>query len=460
MATVEAAPPRRPVTPRFSNHFEINKRQSELQFIDILLQTDVKLYIDPYALSTEEDAWSIECNNLVISFFQELVDALRAKNLLRAQDLLNNLHEPNETRLGESRHAPRGRGVGHDKAMGLYHAFAKSKAVETGILTDLSECELFVEGISNDTISDITTNIIRLKLIEFTKQECQRWGVPMQSRPTGVWWDLEHKRWRSTYDQLPVYRGESLILVPKRAVRYWMAIDDRRFYDFDVVDFIRNEFNRAECLNPSSSLFKALRMGLRVTKKDVKEEFPKSKDFLRQFAEQFPDVLKKFKKIAKEQARAGAGKPSDSGIYILEKDIAHRQGCILIEELNVTVTTNNTSIGRDNLGAIGQGQKVVIKDVKVYKAGVDSAQGIADETKELLKQAFDLIDVALIDDQDKDDAKGDLQKLTAEMEGKKEPGRIQRYLTGIAQVVKPAAELIKSGGEIAHLLNQMAGLGG
>jgi hypothetical protein len=162
MATVEAAPPRRPVTPRFSNHFEINKRQSELQFVDILLNTDVKLYVDPYALSTEEDAWSIECNNLVVSFFQELVDAFRAKNLWRAQDLLNNLHEPNETRLGESRLAPRGRGVGHDKAMGLYYAFAKSKAVETGILTDLSECELFVEGISNDTISDITTNIIRL----------------------------------------------------------------------------------------------------------------------------------------------------------------------------------------------------------------------------------------------------------------------------------------------------------
>ena len=237
MATVEAAPIGKfRVAPRFSNHFKINRLQSELDFVDVLLNTDIPLYIDPFALSVEEDDWSKACNDLVVGFFQELVDALRAKRFDRAREILNNLHEPNETRLGQSSGKPQGRGVGDKQSRGLYKAFANSKAVETGLLTDLSDCELFIEGIGHDKISDITTNIIRCKLIEFTEEQCRQWDVPMQLRPTGPWWDQGRKDWRSTYKYLPVYRGEPVILVPKRSVRYAMAIDDREFYDMRVIE--------------------------------------------------------------------------------------------------------------------------------------------------------------------------------------------------------------------------------
>ncbi len=455
MATVASAPPFR-IAPRFSNHFNINQSQSALDFVDVLLNTDIQLYIDPFALSVEDDDWSKECNDLIVGFFQELIDALRAKDLLAVQHLLNNLHEPNETRLGQSSGKPQGRGVGNDKARGLYRAFAGSKAAATGVLTDLSECELFIDGISHDTISDIATNIIRHKLVQFTKEECRKWGVPMEVKPTGPYWDQQHKRWRSGYDELPVYRDRGLIIVPKRSVRYWMAIDDRQFYNMRVVEFIRQEFNRAECLNPGSSLFKLLKAGKRVTKKDVEEAFPKSKDFLQRFAELFPDVLEKYKKIAKREVKGGNAKPTDMGIFNLEKQTVHKQGFTLIEELNLNIT----NIGRDNLGVIGQGDNVVIKDVAVYKAGVDSAKGITNETKELLKQAFNAIEAAQISDDDKTDAKGSLQKLTDELAGNKEPGRISRFLTRIAQIVEPAANIIRGAGEIAHLLNQLPGFSG
>ena len=83
-----------------------------------------------------------------------------------------------ETRLGQSIGKAKGRGVGPHQVRGLYQAFAESKAVETGLLTDLSDCGLFIDGIRNDKISDITTNIIRRKLVEFTKEECLKWDVP------------------------------------------------------------------------------------------------------------------------------------------------------------------------------------------------------------------------------------------------------------------------------------------
>jgi hypothetical protein len=124
------------IAKRFSNHFQLNKKQSGLDFVDILIDTDIRLYVDPFALSVEDDDWSKECSNLVIGFFQDLVDSIRRGNLSRARDLLGNLHEPNQTRLGLSSARPRGRGVGPRQSRDVYLAFAKSKAIETGLLKD------------------------------------------------------------------------------------------------------------------------------------------------------------------------------------------------------------------------------------------------------------------------------------------------------------------------------------
>lgn len=441
----------RPVALRFSNYFGLKKRQSELDFVDILLDTDIPLYIDPFALSVEDDDWSRECSDLVTSFFQDLVDALYAKKLLRAREILNNLHEPNETRLGQSSGKPQGRGIGYTQANSLYHAFSESKAVETGILTDLSDCELFIDGIGHDKISDITTNIIRRKLVEFTEEQCRKWGIPTESKPYGASWDPSLKDWRCGSGSLPVYNGYPLILVPKRSVRYAMAIDDRDFYDMRVVEFIRQDFNRAECLNPHSALFKLLRTGKRVTKKEVSEFFPKSKDFLRQFSEQFPEILEEYKRSAEQSSRSGKGKPSDGEIYDLAKRTAHSQDRILIEELHVSV--NN--VGGDNFGSVGDGNHVFIQDVKVLKSGIDASQHLGAETKELLKLAIDAIEDAKVDDKDKQDAKEDLQKLSDELQGEKKPGRISRLITRLGEIVPPAAAILKGGQEIAGILSQI-----
>jgi hypothetical protein len=442
------------IAKRFSNLFEINKRQSELDFVDILIDTDIRLYIDPFALSVEDDDWSMECNDLVVGFFQNLVDSIRGGNLSRARDLLSNLHEPNQTRLGLSSMRPRGRGVGHRQSRDVYQAFANSKAIESGLLKDLSDCELFIDGIGHDKISDMTTNVIRRKLIDFTKEQCQKWFVPMQHSPTGPWWDQDRKLWRSSYDYLPVYRGEPLILVPKRSVRYVMAIDDRKFYEMEVIEFIRQHFNRAECLNATSSLFQLLRMGLRVTKKDVTEEFPKSKDFLRHFAETFPDVLDKYKKTAKRLARCGKAMPTDAGIYNLEMLTAHSQGLVLIEEVNIHMNITNTVSG-DNFGSVGQGNRTVLKDVTIYKSDVDASSTITTETKNLLKQSYDVIEAALVSDDDKNDAKENLQRLTDELEGEKDPSRIARFIIRLGQVVPSAAAILKSGQEIANIVGRL-----
>src|SRR6185312_125779 len=156
----------------FAQHFGINKSQPQLDFVDIEPLRDTRLFIDPFALSIREDSWASECTDLVLSFFQEAVDSIRHDRDERAKSLLSNLSEPNETCLGLSHGMPDGRGVGGKQAIEIYTALSGSEAARTGQLTSLEDCDLFIPGVGPDKISDITTNIIRGKLIEYTNDQC------------------------------------------------------------------------------------------------------------------------------------------------------------------------------------------------------------------------------------------------------------------------------------------------
>ena len=158
---------------RFSDQFKLNKSQSELDFVDIPLHTDLPLFIDPYAISMISDEWFIECNDLIVDYFQLIIDIIKKGNKSLVLTMLEHLNEPNETHLGLSTGKPAGRGVGKDQSVELYERFKNSKAVQTGKLQDISECELVIPGISRDKISDMTVNIIKEKLFEYTKHQCE-----------------------------------------------------------------------------------------------------------------------------------------------------------------------------------------------------------------------------------------------------------------------------------------------
>src|SRR5580658_7085949 len=97
---------------RFSQHYNLGMTQPELDFVDVELGGDMRLFVDPYALRTRADPLSVACVEDIRVFFQRLLDALREHDVAAARSLLGNLHEPNETRLGYSREEARGSGIG------------------------------------------------------------------------------------------------------------------------------------------------------------------------------------------------------------------------------------------------------------------------------------------------------------------------------------------------------------
>lgn len=290
----------------FSEHYDLKKDQLELDFVDVTVSgSDVKLFIDPYSLSRRKQPWYVECAEQVYDFFDTLIDLIRLNQKSQALYLLSGLHESNETRLGYS---PNNKGsvVGKGQAQALYDSLRDSKAIETGVLKDIEECNLMVKGIDRDKISDITTNIIKYNLIKYTQSQCALYEVPTYRLPVKNVFDNNNKEWKNDYYDLPKdINGKPVVLVPKDLVRIVPTLNANEFYNHYVLNFLQEDL-----YSSASSLCRPVK-GVRKkpTKKIIKEEvtkvgdprkdeFKKSlKDYLYEFSSQNESVLNEYREV-------------------------------------------------------------------------------------------------------------------------------------------------------------------
>lgn len=283
--------------PQFSKYFELGVSQHELDFVDVSNEYDTPVYVDPYAIEVRDDIWAAQASEHIRVFFNEVLESIRAGDMERAKNLMSHLTEPKETFLGVSREDPKGRGVGRKQSGQLIDAIAASEAYKSGLLSDLSEMALYVDGVDKDKISDLTTNIIRGLLVDYTQQQCEIHGVSTDRYNGPPLWDVARRNWQSQIVQLPYISGDAVILVPKYIVRRRLSIDSQEFYNKQITDFLV-----AENLRANSSLVQVIKERKVVYKKDVREAAPKSKLMIAETVKAHPELLEMYKKIARRHS--------------------------------------------------------------------------------------------------------------------------------------------------------------
>lgn len=283
--------------PRFSNYFSLSLSQHELDFVDVSNTYDTPVYVDPYAIETQDDVWAARASENIRTFFSEVLEAIRSKDQIRAINLMSHLTEPKETYLGVSKGSPQGRGVGPGQARQLIYAISSSKAYKTGLLSDLSEMALYVEGVDRDKISDLTTNIIRDLLVEYTQQQCELYGIETERYPGPPFWDVNRKNWVARAVQLPRIGSDPILLVPKYIVRRSLSINSQDFYNRQITDFLISENLKA-----NSALVQTVKGEPKVYKNAVRDENPKSKSYIADMVIAHPELLELYKQIAKKYA--------------------------------------------------------------------------------------------------------------------------------------------------------------
>lgn len=227
---------------RVSQHYALGMTQPQLEFLDVDITNDVSAFVDPHALRYVHSDWARECVSLIQDFFSEVLEGIRQGREGRVQRLLEQLSEPNETHLGLSVGRSKGSGVGHQLARDIWDALRSSAAVSSGLLADVEDAILFVEGIGFDRVSDMTTNIIRRQLIVFTQDVCQYYGIPMVTGVgSGPMWNRRTRAWEQGFTKLPVAAGSKLVLVPKSIVRRSGIFDPGEYYNHHVLPYLQHE---------------------------------------------------------------------------------------------------------------------------------------------------------------------------------------------------------------------------
>lgn len=88
---------------RVSEFYSLHLTQPSLDFIDVDLDSDAQLFVDPTALHLLDTEWGSECRYLIKTYFSHILNCINNDNHNEAKVLLSALSEPNETHLGLSR---------------------------------------------------------------------------------------------------------------------------------------------------------------------------------------------------------------------------------------------------------------------------------------------------------------------------------------------------------------------
>ena len=324
---------------RVSTIYNLGRTQAALDFVDIDINTDTQLFVSPRAFTLLHSEWSDACVSLIQNFFGTVLDHIKNNRNHEAEALLAELREPNETHLGMSKGQSRGRALGEASAHNVWSALSQSQAAKSGLISDLEDTVLLIEGVGVDIVSDITTNIIRAQLIAYTQEQCRQLKIPLsEGIESGPMWDSGNKRWYSQQVLLPLTKKGKLLFVPKSLVRRTSAYDLQEYYRHYMLEFLIDEEKRI-----GSALVQIIKSGKnkgakKVYKTDLMEKYGKEKKDVIALTMQNTQVFEEYK----------ASKRSPEFMPLDHADISNVEGADLPDwdgllDAVVSLGTGNTN---------------------------------------------------------------------------------------------------------------------
>lgn len=277
---------------RVSEYFELGKSQPYLDFVDIRLDTDIEVFVDPTSLKELKSSWGHECASLVQHYFDAVLQKIRTGDNQGAQRLVSSLQERNEFHLGFSASKSQGHGFGSKSAESVWGALSESKAAKSGLLKDIEDTCLLIEGIGRDMISDAVCNIIRGPLIKYTQDVCRYHGIPLTPAvASGPLWNPATQTWGSAFVELPMTPEGKIILIPKLIVRHRLSYEYNEYYTYYLLPEMQYEE-----LAANTGLVELLKDGRkRVTKKVLREKYGSDKLAVLRQTLKHPHVLDEYR---------------------------------------------------------------------------------------------------------------------------------------------------------------------
>lgn len=251
---------------RVTEHYNIT---GPVPFVDVQIERDNLLFTHPTAIRNDlGSALAASAKSRVESFTAEV---LRCRASPHAADqakglrlLKSGLNEPNETRLGYTRYGSQGHGWGPGLGSYLWKSL-RNPLCRDGLLTGLDELPVFIPGVGQDLISDMTTRLVFPELIEYTLQMAVQYPAMTRDlrQASFTVWDPITCDWVTIQDVLPFVGGRQLLLVPNGWVAHKLLMAPRPYYNRFATTSVQEE--RIRYVNGKADM---------PLKRDLHKEFP------------------------------------------------------------------------------------------------------------------------------------------------------------------------------------------
>lgn len=350
---------------KISECFNLNKTQFELDFVDIDTDKDMRLFLDSYFISKCNFPFARNAHDTLRSYFENLLALLRGNHIEEAQEIFSHLGETNDICLGMSNGRPGGHGMGPEDTKKIFKQLLESRALETGVMDDIEDFRIFVPNVDKDKVSDMTANIIRKHLIEYTQNQCNLLEIPLQENvPSGMYWDSINLQWQNEYTQRLVIHEQPILLVPKRIVSFSDKYTQGIYRQHFVLNFLKNEHLRLQ----SHLVMRRKNGDQYVTKKSVKENEPTmSKEYLVRFTQRHTEIFRDFKDSVGSLIR-----PVDGNVY---EGIDVRSVCATLSEVLHSMPSGSETASDYHQLMIGILEFLVYPDLSSPKKELEIHEG-------------------------------------------------------------------------------------
>jgi hypothetical protein len=220
----------------FTQAYEIDASEDEIDFFDANLAFDSRLFVDPFLLKRSSIQDERELYKAFDIYFKAVLE--RSIHVISGAVDKEYLHEflvfpePSEVCLGYTESSVDGSGLATHFSSSLTSFFLKGIASklkaglgDTEISTDFNPdlFRVFADDVADDGISDLAINLIMDYLVVYTQRQCERYNVPVKELPVGQSFDFEELEWtggiRAQLPENPLRPGRPVILIPKRLLR-------------------------------------------------------------------------------------------------------------------------------------------------------------------------------------------------------------------------------------------------
>lgn len=274
-----------------STKYHIPARQ--IDFVNINLTKDNKLFIDPYRIKAGKDKFSKRCYTRIEDFLNLLVELVKKKKYQTVLEIIDHFYERNETRLGYSLDTVYGKSFGGNSGTELIRLLSKDNLLESGFIEDIFDFLMLIPNIGEDKVSDFITTIIFLDLVEYTSEQCELWKIPTAEIVLKKFcWNADLNMWIKQEAELPVYNGKPIVFVPKSFV----GKDYIFSYDKLYRDVIIPLYKQLEDVNIESKFVVTYKNGRKhVLGNELRKEYPCTKYVILDFIRKYDALYREYK---------------------------------------------------------------------------------------------------------------------------------------------------------------------